>query len=295
MKKLLMLSVIVPSIFFIGCGSGGGSSDTPKKQSVEGALKLGDVIFNAPTDIDFNNKTRLTLKKQKKVYNKILKITNNNLEKETLACGISGTFDINVDAENTTSIFYNECVEYNPDTKLNEYYYGTITMKSDAEHFTLYNYSEIPDYNNDFGTGTYYKNINMYIHTANNVEVFQIDGTIEDYKNGVVAETMTYSNMLMKNNVLKKSWLYKGGFYDKVDGGCFTQNHVYDTDTNNWLVENSNNSNYWSSGTLYVDSIKYVYNKDDVAVTKGDITTNFKQQELIDGLKDEKSATNCNI
>ncbi len=295
MKKLLILSAIVPSIFLVGCGSGGGSSDTPKKQTVEGALKLGDVIYNAPADIDFNNKTRLTLKRQKRVYKKVSKVVNNILEKETLTCGVSGTYDVDIDAQNNISIFYNDCVEYNSDTGLNEYYYGTITMSSDAEHFTLYDYSEIPDYDNYSRTGTYYKDIRMYMHIEKNIEEFKIDGTMQYYKDGYVGETMTYSNIIMKNNTANKSWFFKGGFYDKVEGGCFAENHVYDTQENDWLVENSTNSDYWSSGTLYVDSMRYVYHGDEVTVTKGDISTTFKQQELIDGLKEEKSSNNCEI
>jgi len=289
MKKLLILSAIVPSIFVIGCGSGGGDS-TPKKQTVEAALKLGDVIYNAPQDIDFNNKTRLTLKRSTKIYSKVY----SQLEKETLSCGISGTYDAVQDSDGLISIIYNECVEYNQNTGLNEYYHGTISMSSDGENFRLYGYSEIPDYNN-FGTGTYYKDVKIYMHSEKGIDELKVDGTIEEYSNGYVGETMTYTNLVMKNNSKEKSWYFKGGFYDKVENSCFTENHIYDTDNNDWLIESSTNDDYWSSGTLYVDSMRYVYSGDSVTVTKGDISTTFKQQELIDGLKEERSSTDCNI
>jgi hypothetical protein len=298
MKKLMVLSILISFILLIGCGSG-GDNNKPKKQTIDEVLKVGDIVYNAPQNIDFNNKTgRLGLKRIKKMLNKstlaFQKMATQNQKARTFSCSVSGVYDSEENDDGSQSIFYNECVEYNKNTELNEYYHGMVSIASDKEHFRLYNYSEIPDYNN-FERGTYYEDMRLYIHSENGIDEVNIEGTMKDYINGYVSETMTYSNMTIKNNTLTKSWYFKGGFYDKVENSCFAENHIYDTDNNNWLIESSLNNNYWSSGTLYVDSIKYVYSGDSVTVTKGDISGTFTQQELLDELAKERNSTDCNI
>jgi hypothetical protein len=159
MKKLLSLSLILPSIILIGCGSG-GSDKKGEKHTVEEALKISDVVFNAPRDIDFNNKTHLKLKS---THKRIAKL-GIKPKKESGTCDISGTFEIEEDSEGTISAVYYECVDHNEETGLNEYSNGAVTMSADQEYFTFFNYSEIPDYSN-FGTGTYYKDVKIHIHS----------------------------------------------------------------------------------------------------------------------------------
>jgi hypothetical protein len=121
----------------------------------------------------------------------------------------------------------------------------------------------------------------------------KIDGTIDEYQNGAIVETITATNLIMRNKSLEKAWYFNGGLYYK--SGCFSQTHVYKTDDKSWLIENSQNDNYWSSGILYVDNAKYVYSGDEVTVTKEGKTGTFKQQALIDELNREKSSTDCNV
>ncbi len=299
MNKLIKLSLILtPSIILIGCGSG-GSDNNNEKQTIESALKISNAVYASPRSIEYSHKSRQVFtKKTKRIYNKITKITN-NFEKETYPCDVSGNYEMEMINENSFYVTYNSCIAYNKDTQTNDFNNGTVSMSFDNETNTtkikMEYYSSIEDYDNAT-EGTYYKDIFMSEHIeGKNITEFEIDGTIEYYNvNDLsVYETMTYSNLLMKENNATKAWFYKGGFYDKV--GCFTQNHVYETDENDWLVENSKNSDYWSSGTLYVDSTRYVYSGDMVTVTKGDSKGTFKQQELIDELNKEKSSTDCDI
>jgi hypothetical protein len=295
MKKLLILSLILPSIFLIGCGS--GSSD--KKQSIEATVDKGDVAANRPAFNNFSNQTSQNFlgsgKRHKKIYNKISKI-DNQIRKNTIACE-KGSYDWERKSDGAISLFYHNCINLNSDTKLYEYYNGTVTRSGDKEHFTLYKYSEILDVAT-FQRGTYYKDIKLYTHNENNIEETKIDGTMEMMElhqdgNHKVLETMTFSNLLMKNNTSKKSWFFKGGLYYKV--GCYTQNHIYETKKDSWLIENSSNKDYWSSGVLYIDSMRYAYNGDKVTVTKGDAKGTFTQQELIDEVNNKIKSTKCDI
>ena len=290
MKKLLVLSLILPSVVLIGCGSGGGDSSS-KTQSIESALKIGNVVMNAPQSVDYNNKTSQTFKRQKRAYDIIAKM-GNNFEKETIKCDVNGTSEFELNADGSYSFFDNRCIDYNSETGKNDFTNGYISISQDAEHIEYSGYSEIEDYDNAT-EGIYYKDVKMYQHTEDNINEFKIDGTIEYYNvfSLYTFETTTYTSLIIKENKTKKSWYYKGGFYDKY--GCFTQNHIYDTDDNHWLVEDSKNKDYWLSGTLYVDSMRYIYNKDMVTVTKGDNKGTFKQQEIIDELNKKKNEKDC--
>ncbi len=291
MKKRLVLSLILPSLLILGCGSGGDKKNEVK-QSVESALKIGEVVYNAPQDIDFNNKTRLTLKRGKKIYNKILK-TNSNIQKETSACNTSGTYDFEQQSDGSMTITYNDCIDYNANTGLYEYTYGIITMSGDGEKFSFSNYSYIPDYYNNYGTGDYYKDVKISIHLENYITEMTIDGTYEEYKDGTPIETMVYNNLIIKENNQTNSFYFKGGFSDKIR--CFNENHIYETDNNDWLIPSNTNSNYYQSGTIFVDATQYKYHGDMVTVRKGEKVGEFRQQELIDELNKKRNGEDCNI
>ncbi len=288
MKKRLVLSLVLPTLLIMGCGSGGGSKDD-KKQSVDSALKIGEVVYNAPQDIDFNNKTRLTLKRSKRAYKKI----NSDIQKETTACSAGGTFDYDEQSDGSIIGTYNTCVEYNNETGLYEYTNGTITISGDLERFAFYDYYYTPDYYNNSGTGDYYKDIKISIHSEGYITEMKIDGTYQEYQNGTPLETMVFSNLIMKENNQTNGVYFNGGFSDTIR--CFNESHTYKTDENDWLIPNALNSNYFQSGTIFVDDIQYKYHGDMVTVRKGDRVGEFKQQDLIDELNRRRSGEDCDI
>ncbi len=291
MKKRLVFSFILPSLLIVGCGSG-GDTKSGDKQSVESALKIGEVVYNAPQDIDFNNKTRLTLKRGKKIYQKFLK-TNSDIQKETATCNTSGTYDYDIQSDGSMTVTYNACIDYNVDTGLYEYTYGTITMSGDGEKFSFYDYSYIPDYYNNYGTGDYYEDVKISIHSENPITEMKIDGTYKEYKDGTPLETMIFNNLILKENNQTDAVYFKGGFSDRIR--CFSENHIYETDENDWLIPSSINSNYYQSGTIFVDATQYKYHGDMVTVKKGDRVGEFRQQDLIDELNKKRNGEDCNI
>ena len=124
-----------------------------------------------------------------------------------------------------------------------------------------------------------------------NIEKMFADGEMEEYEKDVKDESTRFHNLVMKNNKDKKSWFIEGGFGSKI--GCFSEYHVYNTKETDWLIESKNNSNEWSSGTLYIDNATYRYSGSNVTVEKQDKKGIFTQQELLDELKKKKNSTDC--
>jgi len=84
-----------------------------------------------------------------------------------------------------------------------------------------------------------------------------------------------------------------GYFSDKTR--CYTEEHQYKTENSDWLVEDTLNSKNWSSGTLYIDNVKYVYDGESVTVTKNNQQKIFTQQELRDEYNKNKAQTECSV
>ena len=306
MKRFLSIGLAI--FLFSGCGGGGGS-DTTKKVTVDEALKIGDVVFSAPQDIDFNNKVKRPIMKRQK---RVLKLNGQYMQKESAYCDISGTYEADESYDGTGGILvFHDCIAYNKETGLIEYYNGTMTIKTIKEmeneveyEMGLNDYTEILDYYNNSGTKTYYEKMSFYYHAKGNnlldnegsdviFEEMKIDGEEEDYKDGYLYERMKFTDFTFKNKAYEKAWYYSGSFYDKA--GCFSEGHDYKTDDKDWLIESSVNPDYFESGTLYVDNIKYVYHGDKVTVTKDGKTGTFTQQELLDELNKEKGETECSL
>jgi len=127
-------------------------------------------------------------------------------------------------------------------------------------------------------------------YTDGNIEESYLDISMQTYTNGILQEDLKFYNFTLKYNNNKKASYFDGRYYYK--SGCFNEDHTFKTDNNHWTVENSTNSNYYSSGVLTVDNIKYIYSGTDVTVTKDNKTKTFTQQEFIDELNNKKNSSN---
>ena len=284
MKRVMFSTVILISgIFVIGCGSG-DSKDSPKKESVDNVLKISEVVYNAPQDIDFKNKTRMQLKQQVN----LMKTHFNSMQKaEVASCSDSGTISVETLADNSQYMYADNCIDYDSDTDKYEYMDGGIKVSADGNTMIITQFTDIPDAENYPKTGTYMDG-EMTYYTDGNIEEYYLDISMQTYNNAILEEDMKFYNFTLKYDNLRKASYFDGKYYYK--SGCFQEDHTFKTDNNNWLVENSSNSNYYSSGTVTVDNIKYVYSGTDVTVTKDNKTRTFTQQELIDELDKERSS-----
>jgi len=285
MKKIMFSTVILISgIFVIGCGSE-DRKDSPKKESVDNVLKISEVVYNAPQDIDFKNKTRMQLKQQVN----LMKTHFNSMQKaEVEACSDSGTISVETLADNSQYIYADNCIDYDSDTDKYEYMDGGIKVSADGNTMIITQFTDIPDVENYPKTGTYMDG-KMTYYTDGNIEEYYLDISMKTYNNAILEEDMKFYNFTLKYNNLRKASYFDGRYYYK--SGCFQEDHTFETDNNNWLIENSSNSNYYSFGTITVDNIKYVYSGTDVTVTKDNKTRTFTQQELIDELDKERSSS----
>jgi hypothetical protein len=300
MTKKIVASLILPCIIFIGCGSDGGSNSksdltepTSEIKSVDEVLKLSDVIYGAPQEIDFQNKTRMRLKRHKEIRNKLLKINSLHEKAEASSCSISGTVNTEILSNGSLTIIYNECINHSVKTGLSSYYDGKLQTNSKGNQILFYGLTEILDYENYPETGTYYDDIKMTFSVEDGIEEIQINGKLNVNEHGDVVESMNYADFTIKNNLINKSYYMAGNFADKMR--CHTEEHNYQTKNNNWLVEDSTNSKKISSGTLQIDELKYNYQKENVVVTKNNQKGTFVQQELIDGYNEKKDQTECSV
>jgi hypothetical protein len=288
MRRVLFFGLVL--FLFGGCGGGSNNSgDTSKKESLNSELKVEDVIFSPPKDIDFDNKTRMKMKREK-IFSKL---EGNHIQKMVESCSVSGTYEVSQDYNGLYRVVYNDCIDYDELLDVVSYYNGKVSISEDGEHYHLYNYREIPDYYNAMGDGTYYKDVSIYYHDDYSFAEIRIDGEIDEYRNEYIYEKMDYKDIVLKNNKVENSWYISGGFSDEVN--CFKDSHEYRTDDRDWLIESSVEPNYLESGTLYVDNIKYVYHGDKVTVTKDGKSKTFTQQELLDALDKKRNESNCSL
>jgi len=295
MTKKIVVSLVLPCMVLIGCGSDDKSSSESKSEtkSVDEVLKLSDVVYSAPQEIDFQNKTRMRLKKHKKMRNKLLKIRSLQQKAETSSCDISGTVDVEMLTDGSLVVLYHECINRNTKTGLSEYYDGKIQTNSKGNQISFYNLTERPDYENYPKMGTYYKDIKMSYSSVEGIEDIKINGQLDVYEQDSVVERMNYSDFTIKSNSMNKSYYMAGDFADKMR--CHSEEHKYQTKNNDWLIEDSTDSKKISSGTLHVDELQYVYQQENVEVTKKNQHGTFPQQELIDGHNENKAQTECSV
>ena len=344
MNKIFILSLILSSILLVGCGSDDDSKDN-SKQSVDEVLSKSEAATGTPSGIDFNNKTSLRLKQEqknnklfrvhskiKKIQKNILKINSSYQKEESYPCSASGTMSMDIAfvamSKNGMNFTFNECLDYNEETRLHEYDNGMLFISTDKTTMMTTNYTSIPDYYNYpntgeksnlklstetkngtkifFGDGTdeeyiddvlikkdKYSNFKMKIETKENIEEIFAHGEIEEFEKDVKDEEIRYHNLTIKNNTVKNTFFVEGGFGYK--SGCFSEYHIYNTKETDWLVSHTDNSNKWSSGTLYVDNATYRYHGSDVTVEKQDKKGEFTQQELLDEIERKKNSTDCSV
>ncbi len=291
MKKILWIGLLIlSSILIMGCGSSDSKDDNKETSSVENVLKKSEVAFNAPKEIDFTNKTNMRLKRVQKLYKTSLE-EGKRAYKEVISCDIAGNYTLERDNTGTTYIYYSDCIYTNKETNILTYVNGTVAVSRDKTTVKFLDFEEIPDINYD-ATGTY-TNIEISFQETGSLSAFFLDGRVEDYAEGKLVSSVSFSKLLIKREQVKEAWFMKGGFSYKE--GCLSENHIYDTDPNNWLIEHDANSDFWKSGTLYVDNYTYKYSGENVTVYRGEKQGTFSQQELLDEIENKRLSDSCSL
>ena len=283
--KIFISSLVLSSILLIGCGSDDDKDDD--KESVDTVLSKSEAATGTPSGIDFNNKTSLRLKREQKIYKMALKMGSIMQKEELLACSESGTLSYD---EIDKKVSYSQCMDYNDETKLYEYHDGIMNLSEDETSVIFSNFYEELDYVNYPDTGIHW-HIEVSFSKEGNIENSLINGEMKRYKNGYYTEEEKFSKLILKENIIKKTLFIEGGYAYK--SGCLDENHIYNTKETDWLVENKDQSNKWSAGTLYIDNAIYRYHGLDVTVEKQDKKGEFTQQELLDEIERKKNSTDC--
>jgi len=281
MKKILILSSMV-SLLILGCGSGGDSNDKKTTTSIDGALKIGDVAYTTPTGINFGNKMRTNLSKTHRAY----KSSIFNSKETVNSCSESGTVSLE-EGSTETSIVFKDCINYNEETYIYEYYDGTLSVSTNGESIVAKEYFYIPNIENPH-TGSY-MNLSLNAKENKNIITTSIDGRMKEFKDNEIIEDATFDELIMKNDSSNNA-LYLDGKYT-YKAGCINESYTFKT--YQWLIPNNTNPNEYTSGIITVNGMKYTYEDDRVTVNYQNKVGEFSQQELNEEVEKEKDSQEC--
>jgi hypothetical protein len=281
MKKILILSSMV-SLLILGCGSGGGSDDGDNKESIDSALKIGDVVYSTPAGINFGNKMRTNLNKTHRVYKSSILNSKTTVQE----CSLEGTMSYEETATEDI-ITFNTCTNLNNETYLYEYYNGTIGVSKNQESMFAREYWYIPNTDSPY-TGVY-MNLSISSHQSGNILETEADGRMTNFSDGNIIEDSILNKVTIKEDSSNNA-IYLDGSY-KYKAGCIDESYTFKT--LEWLVPNSNNEEEYTSGIIIVNGMTYTYRGDRVIVKYGDKEGEFSQQELNEEMKKKKTSTEC--
>ena len=310
MKKIVMLNkilVIISLFILIGCNSSDNKNDsepvknnliaeptptaelTPKPtptaelthdNSAFNLLNKARRVNSVNTQMTYGNRrgTSSTFKTQQKLHKA-------NAQPETYDCAVSGTFTV-VTTEDGTTVTQNiDCTYYWEKKMIYENGYTSTRTYEDIETFYFYQYTYISDYENYPGTGEYYEDFGI----AYNTEGSYIDGTIDSYEEGTVIEKQHYYKFFYFENMQTHALSLEGRFSDTFK--CFAEDYTYKTLEE--LVPHDSNPDYYKSGTIIINGMKYVYHGDEVTLSENGETGTFSQQEVLDYFEEETSNDSC--
>ena len=284
MKKILILSSIV-SLLILGCGSGGDSGDSGNKKTIDGALKIGDVAYSTPAGINFSNKMRTNLNK---TYRGVYKNSFLNSKPMVEACSYIGTMSYE-ESDTEVIVSYNECIDYNEETYLYEYYNGSLRMSKNEEDIVAKEYWVIP--NIDYPNTGSYMNLSMTSHKNGDINETEMDGEMVKFNNNNIVEDTIFTNLVMKEDSSNDAMYLNGSYTYKA--GCINESYTFKT--SEWLIPNSNNEDEYISGIITVNGMTYTYKDDKVTVRYGDKEGEFLQRELNEEMENKKESEGCNL
>jgi len=277
MKNLILISSVLA--IFIGCGSSSEDSNSPTNNnsdsSVSDLISKSSTVKSAHFTQTFRNRasTTSTGKMQRKFFNK--------QETGVYPCSYSGTYTVTI-SEEANTIEYMQCIEQDSSTNKYLFQSGTIGYAEENNIFVygFEDYFYIPDYENHSGTGEYYQSLIMAFSSSSTEDKFFINGGMDIYEEGKVVEKFSYTDFLYRENLQTKAIYVEGKTSDKAL--CLNESHQYKTSENDWLVPYDNNQDYFKSGTIVIDDMKYVYNNDKVTLYKDGKSGTFTQKEILE-------------
>jgi hypothetical protein len=292
MKNILVIASVL--IFLLtGCGSD-DDSDKKEKKSFDDLSKIS-LSFNHSSRLEQNQNSRVTSNKMSHIIyqkNRLKNISTQN-KMEEYACDVSGSFDIEI-KENLVFIDYKDCIELDEETGFNTYTKGEVSLKTlnDTDSkIIMKNYFSSPNTNENYyfegdptpyyiGWSTDY--LEMESSKVDAVEIVKLHGATKDYIKDKPIEENTYSNVIMKKNTEKQSWSFEGSITFKIS--CYNKTYTFRTKSDAWLVENSENPDFYTKGVIDVNNIRYSYSGTKITLSTQEAEETFEQQVLAEKL-----------
>jgi hypothetical protein len=125
-------------------------------------------------------------------------------------------------------------------------------------------------------------------------DVEYTNGDLSYFEEGKRVESLEYKDLIYLENKATKTYLINGTVKDTFE--CFSENYIYEMDMENidtWLVKNDSNSDYWKSGTITINGLKYVYEGENVTLSKNEETETYPQQEILENFNEVSTKSDC--
>ena len=301
MKKTVLLSkILVITSLFMGCNSSDNSDSEPVKNALTPESTATPTVTPTPKPTNNNDAFRLLNKARsvhradtgikfdnKKATNSASKMQRkSNNESETYNCGVSGTFTLTL-KDNLTIIENSDCIY----VEENKYIYenGVMAYANNNTTYFYTDYTFIPDYENYPGTGVYYKELGIGFSSENNLDAYYFNGTIDSYEQGNVVQKSHYYDFYYAEDIRTHYFYISGKTSDTFK--CFSEDYTYET--LEILIPHDSNPDYYKSGTIVINGMKYVYNGDKVTLSENGETATFLQQEVLEYFEEETSGDSC--
>jgi len=301
MKKTLT-AISIATLLFIGCGSsGGGSSSKPNENNnannnnnnnndngntASGLLTKARVVNGSSRGLNFRNKSNT--KSPTKMHQKL---KNAKVGSEESLCGISGTITETKLDETSFLQKFNQCVYYDSNQKMafEDGYLG-FQVEKNSMILIYQQYKSIPDYKNKPRDGEYYTQLGVYFADEEETKGFYIDGDINIFKNNSIIEVLKYEKFyyLTDNN---NALYVQGVVTDTFE--CFTEKSTFKTDEKNWLITHESNEDYFKSGTITINGLKYVYKGENVTLSQNGETETFAQSDVLESFAETSERDDC--
>jgi hypothetical protein len=303
-KTVILLSGIIITSLFMGCGSSDkdknkdestlnsnnttneNSNNNTNGNSVGSLRSKAQRVKSAQTGLTFRNRSNSnSASKMQYKTSKIEKGSNG-----VVPCKVSGT--LQTEEEGTEiSTKYNLCVyPYKGKYVLED---GSVysIFRDDITLIQYQKYSYIPDYENRPETGEYYTELLMGLSTTREASQFYVDGELFIIEQDSVVEHTSYKKLHYKENLSNNSWHIKGSFFDEFK--CFSEDYTYETSDTDWLVPHPTKKDYYTSGTIEINGMKYVYKGDNVTLSQDGERETFTQKEILEYADEITSEDSC--
>ena len=281
-RIILQNFLVLATLIFVGCGSSDKKDSNSDDTVVDSLLaKAGSVKSNNVAQRFSNNSQR----------NSTSKVQRKSEKDGVYACDVSGTEERQTTEEGDLIKYFEACIDVDLDDGRKYFQDGIMAIGSDSDTEVYYfrEYTYIADIEKSNDTGYYNNELVVGFATSAQAKVYYLNGDESYVENGQIKENFLYRDFIYGENSETTDFRVSGEYEYKSK--CFSEKYSYETLKN--LIPSTDKPDYYESGTIIVNGIKYVYDNNKVTLSKDGKSETFIQQELLDHQKEVTGDTSC--